>query len=77
MQPILGPRRYRAHRPLNLRRSEAPFNMSVGILNDSIRTERCIAIGQELGRLDDTTVSKGCTSSYAPEWIAAVLKRGK
>jgi 3-methyladenine DNA glycosylase AlkD len=38
-------------------------------------TERCIAIGEKLGRLDDTPVPRGCVSSYAPEWIAAVLKR--
>jgi len=36
--------------------------------------ERCIAIGERLGRLDDRPVPKGCTSSYAPEWIAAVLR---
>jgi 3-methyladenine DNA glycosylase AlkD len=30
-------------------------------------TQRCIAIGEKLGRLDDTPVPKGCTSSYAPE----------
>ena len=37
--------------------------------------QRCIVIGEHLGRLDDRPVPKGCTSSYAPEWIAAVLKR--
>jgi len=37
--------------------------------------QRCIAIGERLGRLDNTPVPKGCTSSYAPEWIAAVLRR--
>ncbi len=38
-------------------------------------TQRCIAIGEKLGRLDDRPVPKGCTSSYAPEWIAAVPRR--
>ena len=38
-------------------------------------TQRCIEIGERLGRLDDKPVPKGCTSSYAPEWIAAVLCR--
>ena len=38
---------------------------------------RCIAIGERLGRLDDRPVPKGCTSSYAPEWIAAVLNRNR
>ena len=37
--------------------------------------ERCIAIGERLGRLDDRPIPKGCTSSYAPEWIAALLRR--
>ena len=35
----------------------------------------CIAIGERIGRLDDRPIPKGCTSSYAPEWIAAVLAR--
>ena len=37
-------------------------------------TERCIAIGMKLGRLDDRPIPKGCASSYAPEWIAAGIK---
>jgi len=37
-------------------------------------TARCIALGERLGRFDPTPVPKGCVSSYAPEWIAAVLK---
>lgn len=40
-------------------------------------TERCIRLGERLGRWDDRPVPKGCTSSYAPEWIAAVLRRKK
>ncbi|MEW5852322.1 MAG: DNA alkylation repair protein [Myxococcota bacterium] len=42
-------------------------------------TEKAIAIGERLGRWDPRPVPKGCTSSYAPEWIAAVLalKRGE
>ncbi|MCY1003336.1 DNA alkylation repair protein [Myxococcus sp. MISCRS1] len=32
-----------------------------------------IAIGERLGRWDTRPIPKGCTSSYAPEWIAAVL----
>jgi 3-methyladenine DNA glycosylase AlkD len=38
-------------------------------------TDRCIAIGERHGRLDNRPVPKGCYSSYAPEWIAAVLQR--
>jgi 3-methyladenine DNA glycosylase AlkD len=42
-------------------------------------TEQCIAIGERLGRWDTRPVPKGCTSSYAPEWIAAslALRRGE
>lgn len=40
-------------------------------------TQKCIQVGERLGRFDMTPVPKGCTSSYAPEWIAAVLKRQK
>ena len=39
--------------------------------------KRCIAIGEKLGKLDDRPVPKGCVSSYAPEWIAAAVKRQK
>ncbi len=40
-------------------------------------TQKCIALGERLGRFDKTPVPKGCVSSYAPEWIAAALKRRK
>jgi hypothetical protein len=40
-------------------------------------TNRCIAIGKRIGKLNDKKVYKGCTSPYAPEWIAAVLKKRK
>ena len=40
-------------------------------------TGKCIALGERLGRFDKTPVPKGCVSSYAPEWIAAALKRKK
>lgn len=40
-------------------------------------TQKCLDLGERLGRFDKTTVPKGCISSYAPEWIAAVLKRKK
>jgi 3-methyladenine DNA glycosylase AlkD len=36
-------------------------------------TPEAIAIGERLGRWDPRPVPKGCTSSYAPEWIAASL----
>ncbi|MDC0707952.1 DNA alkylation repair protein [Stigmatella sp. ncwal1] len=35
--------------------------------------KEAIAIGERLGRWDPRPIPKGCTSSYAPEWIAAVL----
>lgn len=40
-------------------------------------TERCIAVGEKIGRLDNKPVPEGCTSSYAPEWIAGVLAKKK
>ncbi len=40
-------------------------------------TKKCIAIGERLGRFDPRPVPKGGTSTYAPEWIAAVLKGEK
>jgi len=39
---------------------------------------RCLVeIGKRWGRIDDRPVPKGCTPFYAPDWIAAVLKRQK
>lgn len=38
-------------------------------------TERCIALGETLGVYRDLKVPKGCTSAYAPNWIAAILKK--
>ena len=40
-------------------------------------TQRGMALGEKLGRYDTRPVPKGCTAWYAPEWIAAVLKRRK
>ncbi len=40
-------------------------------------TKKCIALGERLGRFDKRPVPKGCVSTYAPEWIAAVLARKK
>jgi hypothetical protein len=40
-------------------------------------TQRCIALGEKLGRYDTRPVPKGCTAWYAPEWIAAILNRRK
>lgn len=33
-------------------------------------TERCIILGETLGVYRDLKVPKGCTSAYAPSWIA-------
>ena len=38
-------------------------------------TRKCIDLGERLGRFDKRPVPKGCVSTYAPEWIAAALKR--
>jgi len=40
-------------------------------------TERCITLGETLGVYRDLKVSKGCTSAYAPNWIAAGIKKRK
>lgn len=40
-------------------------------------TERCIALGEKLGVYKDMKVAKGCTSAYAPNWIAAGIKKKK
>lgn len=37
--------------------------------------DRAIAIGEKLGAFKDYPVSKGCTSPYAPIWIAEMVKR--
>ncbi len=37
-------------------------------------TDRCIAIGEKIGRLDERPAPEGFASSYAPEWIAAGIK---
>ncbi|HFI0057399.1 TPA: DNA alkylation repair protein [Streptococcus suis] len=37
--------------------------------------EQGLAIGQELAVYSDMKVPKGCTSAYAPDWIAALLRR--
>jgi len=48
----------------------------IGIQTPNYR-QRCIELGERLGRFDDRPVHKGCTSPYVPEWIAAVLNRQK
>lgn len=40
-------------------------------------TERCITLGETLGVYRDLKVPKGCTSAYAPSWIAAGIKKRK
>jgi 3-methyladenine DNA glycosylase AlkD len=40
-------------------------------------TERCVEIGERLGVYKGQKVPKGCTSAYAPDWIAAGVKRRK
>ncbi|NKF05673.1 DNA alkylation repair protein [Clostridium gasigenes] len=40
-------------------------------------TERCISIGETLGVYKDLKVAKGCTSAYAPNWIAAGIAKRK
>ncbi|KNY29291.1 DNA alkylation repair protein [Pseudobacteroides cellulosolvens] len=40
-------------------------------------TERCITLGETLGVYRNLKVPKGCTSAYAPNWIAAGIKKRK
>ncbi|MBU3090349.1 DNA alkylation repair protein [Clostridium gasigenes] len=40
-------------------------------------TERCISIGETLGVYKNLKVAKGCTSAYAPNWIAAGIAKRK
>lgn len=44
----------------------------IGVHLPAHRAE-AIAVGERLGRWDPRPVSKGCTSSYTPEWIPAWL----
>ena len=45
----------------------------IGVYHPSL-TDKAIAAGERLGRWDDRPVSKGCTSSYPPEWIPAAIR---
>ena len=59
----------------------APYRVQEGInyclvwigLHLPAYTEEAIAIGERLGRWDPRPIPKGCTSTYAPDWIAAAL----
>lgn len=48
----------------------------IGIHHPEYRT-RAVAIGEKLGIYRDYPVSKGCTSPFAPIWIAHMVKRKK
>ncbi|MFP2956769.1 DNA alkylation repair protein [Myxococcus sp. 1LA] len=60
---------------------DAPYRVKEGLnfclvwigLHLPAYTSEAIAIGERLGRWDPRPIPKGCTSSYAPEWIAAAL----
>ena len=47
---------------------------NIGIHSPKLR-KRAIAIGEKLGVFRDYPVSKGCTSPFAPIWIAEMVKR--
>lgn len=59
----------------------APYRVKEGInyclfrigVHLAAHRAKAIAVGQRLGRWDPRPVSKGCTSSYVPEWIPAWL----
>jgi 3-methyladenine DNA glycosylase AlkD len=46
----------------------------IGIHHPKLR-ERAVALGEKLGIYRDYPVSKGCTSPFAPAWIAEMVKR--
>jgi 3-methyladenine DNA glycosylase AlkD len=46
----------------------------IGINHPKLRA-RAVAIGEKLGVYRDYPVSKGCTSPFAPIWIAEMVKR--
>jgi len=46
----------------------------IGIAFPALR-KRAVAIGEKLGIYRDYPVSKGCTSPFAPIWIAEMVKR--
>ena len=46
----------------------------IGIRHEALRA-RAIAIGEKHGAYRDYPTSKGCTSPYAPTWIAAMVER--
>lgn len=48
----------------------------IGIYAPSLR-ERAIGIGERLGVLKDYPTSPGCTSPYAPAWIAELVRRNE
>ncbi|MFZ3596524.1 DNA alkylation repair protein [Streptomyces sp. BH104] len=48
----------------------------IGIAHAEYR-ERAVGIGERLGVLKDYPVAAGCTSPYAPVWIAEMVRRGE
>ena len=48
--------------------------VEIGIHHPKLR-KRAIAIGEKLGLYSDYPTAKGCTSPFAPEWIAEMVKR--
>jgi 3-methyladenine DNA glycosylase AlkD len=66
---------------------DAPYRVKEGInyclvwigLHLPAYRSKAITVGERLGRWDPRPIPKGCTSSYAPEWIAAslALRRGE
>ncbi|MEU2507515.1 DNA alkylation repair protein [Streptomyces sp. NPDC007863] len=46
----------------------------IGIEHPALR-ERALAVGERLGVLKDYPTPKGCTSPYAPVWIAEMVRR--
>jgi 3-methyladenine DNA glycosylase AlkD len=69
----------RIERELPGARPETQWTMNAALANigihDPTLRPRAIAIGEKLGIYRDYPCSKGCTSPFAPIWIAEMVKR--
>lgn len=50
--------------------------VAIAVRHPELR-DRCVGLGERLGVYAEMKVAKGCTSTYAPAWIAAVTAREK
>jgi 3-methyladenine DNA glycosylase AlkD len=69
----------RIEKEINTAASEVQWTMNMCLAEIGIRFPehrgRAIATGERLGIYRDYPVSKGCTSPFAPIWIAELVRR--